>query len=117
MKRARATFALLTVIAIVPAVSQAGTSQAHDARVVGVIRLCGGPAPGGCFNQNGVVSVLNSEHQVVASEHTTHAGAFAFELAPGAYTLQASTGGTHGRNTVVAHAHKTTTANVVIPIP
>ncbi len=36
----------------------------------GLIRLCGGPAPGHCFSRNGTVSVVPSQHVVVATQNT-----------------------------------------------
>lgn len=112
----RRTVVALSILTALSLTSAAASSPARTARVTGLIRLCGGPAPGRCFTQDGIVSVLNSQHKVIASEHTKHA-AFAFELAPGTYTLQATTGGTRGQKTVTARAHTTTKANVVIGIP
>jgi hypothetical protein len=89
----------------------------RDGSVTGAIRLCGGPAPGGCFTQNGTVKAKNSKGVVVASQQTKH-GRFSFELRPGSYTLEARTGGgVHGKETVVVRLDKTTKANIVIPIP
>jgi len=86
-----------------------------DAHVSGVIRLCGGPAPGRCFSQNATVTVLDAEGQVVATARTRQAR-FAFALPPGAYTLVATTGGTGGRRRVVLSAGRTVQANIVIAI-
>lgn len=109
---------VVTVVAVLVACTATGnaSTSTHDARIVGAIRLCGGPAPGRCFSQNGVVSVLDSQHHVVSSQHTRHAR-FSFNLTPGTYALEAKTGGTRGELMVVARAHKTTKVNVVIPIP
>lgn len=113
----RAAFPLIfTGALLATAAPGAATTPAHDGRVVGVIRLCGGPAPGRCFTQDGVVLVRNAQRQTVASEHTHHA-AFSFGLLAGTYTLEAKTGGTRGTQTVLVRRGKTTTANVVIPIP
>jgi hypothetical protein len=99
------------------AASGLAKSSGSNARVVGVIRLCGGPAPGRCFNQDGVVSVRASHLKLIASQHTKRA-AFAFSLPPGHYTLEATTGGTRSRRLPVdARAHTTIKVNVVIPIP
>jgi hypothetical protein len=113
MKRA----AVLVTFLVLGAHTATGNASvpARNARVVGAIRLCGGPAPGRCFSQDGFVSVLDSQHHLVSSQHTRHAR-FSFNLAPGAYTLEAKTGGTARRVTVLAQAHKTTKANIVIPI-
>jgi hypothetical protein len=113
MKRL-ALMACLLVLGCCPAVG-AASSGSRDARVVGVIRLCGGPAPGRCFTQNGTVLVYSGQ-RLVATLRTNHAK-FSTELAPGSYALEAQTGGTHRRVTVIARAHKTTVANIVIPIP
>jgi hypothetical protein len=108
--------ATLMCTLLVSAASGQASMPARDGRVVGVIRLCGGPAPGRCFTQDGVVLALNDQHQIVVSHHTQHA-AFSFELPAGIYTLEAKTGGTRGKQTVLIRRGKTTTANVVIPIP
>lgn len=113
MKRTAPALALL--VCLLAGVSSA-TPPRGEGVVSGVIRLCGGPAPGRCFTQNGVVTVTSSEGKVVATEHTKHAK-FSFDLQPGTYALEARTGGTRGKQTVLARRGKTTTANVVIPIP
>jgi hypothetical protein len=92
------------------------TTVSGEAKPPGVIRLCGGPSPGGCFTQEGTVTVLDAKGHLVASERTRHAR-FSFLLQPGNYTLQASTGGTRGRTSVLARAHRTTTARILIAIP
>src|ERR1700734_2823416 len=108
--------ATLTGALLVCAASVQASTPARDGRVVGVIRLCGGPAPGRCFTQDGTVTATNSKGQLVATDQTKHA-AFSFNLRPGSYTLEARTGGTRRKQTVLVQRGKTTTANVVIPIP
>jgi hypothetical protein len=118
MKRAAAPIVLLLSLAISDGLVTSGEARSlhRDARVVGVIRLCGGPAPGRCFSQDGTVSVIDSKGHLVASQQTKK-GAFSFLLAPARYILQASTGGTRGRTSIVARAHRTTTARILIAIP
>ena len=92
MKR---TILLATLVGTLVIGSASGHARApaRDGRVVGVIRLCGGPAPGGCFTQDGIVLALDAQKQIVARDHTKHA-AFSFELPAGTYVLEARTGGT-----------------------
>jgi hypothetical protein len=86
-----------------------------DAHVSGLVRLCGGPAPGRCFSQDATVTVLDAQGQVVATGKTSQAR-FSFSLPPGTYTLVARTGGTRGQRKVVLKANQTVQANIVIPI-
>lgn len=86
-----------------------------DAHVSGLIRLCGGPAPGRCFSQNATVTVLGAQGHVVATAKTSQAR-FSFALPPGTYTLIATTGGTRGQRKVVLTANQTVQANIIIPI-
>jgi hypothetical protein len=113
----RAAFLLIFIGVLLASASPGvATTPARDGHVVGVIRLCGGPHPGRCFTQDGVVLALNAQQHTLATEHTHHA-AFSFVLPAGTYTLEAKTGGTRGRQTVLVRRGKTTTANIVIPIP
>lgn len=86
-----------------------------DARVAGLIRLCGGPAPSRCFSQDATVTVLDAQGQVVATAKSSHAR-FAFSLPPGTYSLIASTGGVRGERKVVLKADRTVQATIVVPI-
>ena len=97
----------------------AGTGSAATAprgRVTGLIRLCGGPAPGRCFSQDGSAYVVGPRHRVIAKQHTRHAR-FTFLLPPGRYTLFAQTGGTRGQRSILIKAGQVLHANVVIAIP
>lgn len=106
---------LLTAAAALTVALSAGAATRHDARVVGHIRLCGGPAPGRCSSQRGVVSVYR-RHHLVARQHSAH-GRFRFNLAPGRYTLTARSSGAHCPSRHVhARAHRTVRANIVCPI-
>jgi hypothetical protein len=116
MKRAAATVVLALALCAASGVSVEASSLPRDARVVGVISLCGGPAPGGCFTQDATVTVFDAKGVLVASQHTFHAK-FSFLLRPGSYKLQASTGGTRGHTSIVARAHRTTTARILIAVP
>jgi hypothetical protein len=84
-----------------------------DAHVTGLIRLCGGPAPGRCFTQTATVSVLDRAGDVVATERTSH-GRFSFALPPGTYTLVASIGG--ARRTVALAAGDSKHENILVGI-
>jgi hypothetical protein len=91
-------------------------SAGLDGRVTGSIRLCGGPAPGRCFDQDGTVSVLGRHDRLVATQRAVHAH-FAFALPAGSYTLVARTGGTRGQRQVRIKAGRTLRVNVVIAVP
>jgi len=86
-----------------------------SARVTGLVRLCGGPAPSRCFSQRAAVGVLDRAGEVVAVQATTRAR-FSFSLPPGTYSLVATTGGATGRHTVTLIAGHTVHANIVVPI-
>ncbi len=117
MKRA-AVLVIFVVLVLLPACGNASASP-HGARIDGSIRLCGGPAPGRCFSQEGTVALYDAQHHLLSTQHTRHGGRFSFAVSPGTYTLQAGIAGAArvGKQTVVARAHKTTKMNVVIPIP
>jgi len=83
-----------------------------DARVVGVVEQCGGPAPGRCLPVKTPVSVLDQQHRTVATAQAGVDGRFSFGLRPGSYALAAM--GPLGNRSVVAGAHRTVTANIVI---
>jgi len=87
-----------------------------DARVSGLVRLCGGPAPARCFSQDATIAALDAQGQVVSTGRTSEAR-FSLSLPPGSYTLVASTGGTRGERHVVLHANKTVQVNIVIAVP
>jgi hypothetical protein len=115
MKRVAVLVACAVALVCVAAFA-GGSTVPRNARVIGVIRLCGGPFPGRCFTQDGSVFVLDSKHKVVASQHTRHAY-FSFVLRPGDYKLVAKTGGTRVERSVVAKAHRTVHASIVIAVP
>ena len=101
------------LLAVVATGRATGTARG---RVTGLIRLCGGPAPGRCFSQNGEVSVVAAGELVVAKQETRDAR-FSFLLVPGKYTLVATTGGAQRERKIVVKAHRLLRANVVIPVP
>jgi hypothetical protein len=110
--------ALLTgfvAVLLLAVVATGRASSTTRGRVTGLIRLCGGPAPGRCFLQNGTVSVIGPRNLVVAKQTTRHAQ-FLFLLAPGQYTLLAKTDSIQRERTVVVKAHQLVHANIVIPI-
>jgi len=93
----------------------------------GRILLCGGPITPNhttrCWTQDGTVAALDSHARVVARERTT-GGRFSFTLAPGRYTLVAMiprsghvAGGTRAERAVLVIAHRSLSANIVIPVP
>jgi hypothetical protein len=88
---------------------------AGSAHVTGLVRLCGGLAPGHCFTQNGAVGVLDTAGEVVATQATTRAS-FSFSLPPGTYSLVATTGRATGRQTVTLIAGRRVHSNIVVPI-
>jgi hypothetical protein len=80
-------------------------------RVIGLIRLCGGPPPGRCFSRDGTAYLL-SGHRVLATQKTRHAR-FSFVAEPGDYTLTATSGGLHGRRPIDVSAGRVVHANIV----
>ena len=110
----------VAIVAICAARAPA-TPVGREARVTGLIRLCGGPIgvngrPRPCWHQNGTVTVLGSHGHVVATEKTRHAR-FSFSLPPGTYVLLARTGGTRGQRTVRLRPGLTLQANITIAVP
>jgi hypothetical protein len=89
-----------------------GGSVTKNARVAGVVKLCGGPAPGRCFTEPVRISILNTSQRLVARSRPTNAR-FSFDLAPGAYTVSAEASG-HMIGSVSVHAvaGRTTLANI-----
>jgi len=84
--------------------------------VSGSIRLCGGPAPSRCFDQEGTVSVLGRHDRLVATQRTVHSR-FSFTLPAGTYTLIVRDGDVRGQRQVRIGAGQTLRANVVIAVP
>jgi hypothetical protein len=106
--------ALLLAFATAVAVAAAGCggeSALHNARLSGLVKLCGGPA-NKCFTEPMRVSIIGTNHRVVADSHPLN-GRFSFELASGMYTVSAAAGG-FVIGTVSARAVKgrTTYANI-----
>jgi hypothetical protein len=101
------------VIAIlICALGSAGAASAapRDARLTGLLRLCGGPPGVPCRNDTGnMISVLNSNRRVVARQRA-HDGRFSFLLEPGSYTLSFL----GVRRQVTLHAHQTVHENFTI---
>jgi hypothetical protein len=114
IRRAAFFVGVLAVLVLTAAAAGRATSTTRG-RVTGLIQLCGGPAPSRCFSQNGTVSVLVRD-VVVAKQKTQHSR-FSFLLAPGNYTLVATTGGVQRQRTIVIKAHQLLHANIVIPVP
>ncbi|MGA2470618.1 MAG: hypothetical protein ABSG64_08010 [Solirubrobacteraceae bacterium] len=94
----------------------AASAAPRDAHLTGLLRLCGGPAPGRCYTENGTVEVLDAQHRVVASQHT-QGGRFSFLLAPGSYTLTTRMSDLRAQRPVTLEAHQTLHANLIIAVP
>ena len=107
---------LLSSICLVAVLACDSASAAPAGRVIGSIRLCGGPAPGPCFGRDGTVSVLGRHDRLVASQTTAHSR-FSFPLPAGSYTLLARTGDMRGQRQVRVEAGRTLRVNVVIVVP
>ena len=107
---------LVSSVCAVALLACASASAARDGRLIGSIRLCGGPAPGRCFEQDGTVSVLGRHDRLVATQRTAHAS-FSFALPAGSYTLLARTGGTRGQRQIRITAGLTLRTNIVIAVP
>jgi hypothetical protein len=85
--------------------------------VSGSVRLCGGPTPSRCFDQDGgTVSVFGRHDRLVATRRTADSR-FSFTLPAGSYTLIARAGDVRGQRQVRIGAGQTLRANVVIPVP
>jgi hypothetical protein len=111
----RSTRSITTTAALVLLLAACGTTSpvAGDARVTGVVKLCGGPTDR-CFTERISVFVANARRGVVASALRTN-GRFSFAVPPGRYTVTARDG-VLGRRSVNAVAHKTTRVNIIINI-
>jgi hypothetical protein len=128
----------LTALLVPPATTGARLpvhAATRDAVVSGYVRLCGGPAPGGCRIEtfgiceppNGCVTTrrvaaINSKGRRVAVQRLHHAR-FRMVLAPGRYTIELIGDGkrVHGRvmqrKTVTARAHRTVVVPFMIAVP
>jgi hypothetical protein len=115
--------------------SAAGTRARRTAVVSGYIQLCGGPAPGRCWNgkigfceaptgcvTSDRVAAVNASGRRVATEKLHHAR-FTLHLAPGRYTIELLADGTrlHGqvmqRKTVLARARRTIIMRFFFAVP
>jgi hypothetical protein len=105
---------VLLAVATAVAVGAAGCgggSVARNARVTGIVKLCGGPV-NKCFTEPMRVAVIGTNQGVVAHSHPLN-GRFSFELAPGVYTVSATASGyVIGTVSVRAVAGRTTLANM-----
>jgi hypothetical protein len=110
-------------------------SPSRDAVVSGYVRVCGGPAPGGCRIETfGVcqppegcmtshrVAAINARGQRVAVQRLHHAR-FHMRLTPGRYTIELLGDGkrVHGRvmqrKKVTARAHRTVVVRFIFDVP
>jgi hypothetical protein len=134
-----ATGALGVAAMLAPtAISTARTSArpaSRDAIVSGYVRVCGGPAPGGCRIETfGIcqpprgcvtshrVAAINAKDRQVAVQRL-HQARFRMALAPGRYTIELIGGGkqVHGRvmqhRKVTARAHRTVVVRFLFAVP
>jgi hypothetical protein len=93
-----------------------GVKQKTDARIAGVVKVCGGPLLGEkytCTPQRGSVTVFGPDHRLV-SDQQLRRGRYSFRLSPGTYELVERTNLHRLRREAKATANKTTTVNFVI---
>ena len=105
-----------SVAALLASAAAGAANTTARGEVTGVIRLCGGPAPGRCFTQDGTVYVLGLRNRELTMQRTRHAR-FSFHLPAGRYTLLAKTGGTRGEQPIAIRPGVVLHANVVIAVP
>jgi hypothetical protein len=110
-------------------------SPRRDAVVSGYVRVCGGPAPGGCRIETfgdcqppmgcvttHRVAAINAKGKQVAVQRLRHAR-FHMRLAPGRYTLELLGGGSRVHNRVMqrkqvtARAHRTVVVRFIFDVP
>jgi hypothetical protein len=116
--RLKGRFVLVSAVASMLALGVSGCGSdaaARNAKVVGLVRLCGGPGPG-CFTEAVQLSVeTDPGRKVVVREHLSRRsrGHFSFDLRPGVYTVSATNGGQAvGTTTVRATANRTARADI-----
>jgi hypothetical protein len=85
------------VLAVASALAVATGGCGHDAvarqgHLTGVVKLCGGAAPGRCFTEPAHIAVVGTDNRVAARSHSLH-GRFFFDLVPGIYTVSAKANG------------------------
>jgi len=92
-------------------------SKVQDARIVGVVKVCGGRAPGGCRQfGSGRVRVVSASGRLVAVRPVKH-GEFSLWLRPGRYTLGVVWGVDRAPlQPVVAVARRTKHVKIQIPV-
>lgn len=97
------------------AIAYAAINSGGSGRVVGKVRLCGGPAPGQCFTQRATVTAYR-HHKAVAHTQTAQRGRFSLRLGAGRYLLIARSGGAQGQRNVAIRHDRTTDTRIVIPV-
>lgn len=107
--RAWSTTAAALIVLLLAACGSNGVKP--DARVVGVVKLCGGIG-NHCFTEKISIFLTNAHKDVVASALRTN-GRFSFKVPPGRYTVTARDG-VVGRRSVDAVAHRTTRVRIII---
>jgi hypothetical protein len=111
--RMRRIAVLVCAVAVLLAVADAGcASTAPRGRVTGLIRVCGGPAPGRCRSDDGTAYVLGARRRVLATQETRHAR-FSFLMPPGRYTLAAMADGMRDQRSIIVKADVVLHANIV----
>lgn len=130
--RARAVIGLAVCavgVAAVVAQTSAGRSAGRDAVVSGYVRLCGGPAPGGCRIEtfgicqppNGCVTTnrvaaINAKGQRIAVQRLHHAR-FRMDLVPGRYTIELIGSGKRVHRRVMQRRKVTARADHTVVVP
>jgi hypothetical protein len=125
----------LGLAALLAPTAIATSSPSRDAVVRGYVRLCGGPAPGGCRIETfgdcqpgkgcvttSRVAAVNASGKRVAVQRLRHAR-FRMNLTPGRYTIELLGDGkrVHGRvmqrQKVTAVAHRTVVVRFFFAVP
>ena len=127
----RLTIFVLTAAAIVATATArvSAASPTRDAVVSGFVRVCGGPAPGGCRIEafgdcqppmgcvtSHRVAAINAKGKQVAVQRLRHAR-FHMRLAPGRYTIELLGGGSGVHNRVMQRKHVTARADRAVVVP
>jgi hypothetical protein len=109
--------AVLVTCTVALRVAGAASAAPRDARLIGLLRLCGGPPPGRCSDDNGNnIFLINSHRHVVASQRAHH-GRFSFLVVPGSYTISINFGGFNVRRSVTLAAHQTRHVDITVAVP
>jgi hypothetical protein len=116
----RRTFVSFLVVPLLGVlVAGCGGKQKANARITGVVKVCGAPLLGeeySCTPQSGSVSVFGPRNRLVAHERVSH-GRYSFRLSPGTYEVVARTppkGPFTFKHAAKAQSERTTIVNFVL---